>query len=95
MTEDVLDKSWTACQNGDLVQVRELFGQLGSFEVQILLQRAVTRNFLEPARFLLEQGADPMTTPLISIVEQCPIEMLQLLSEFGMDFKSAQNNLLL
>jgi len=93
--EDALEKSWTACQNGDILQVRELFGQLGGSEVEILLRRAVTRNFLEATRVLLEQGADLTTTPLISIIEQCPIDMLQLLSKFGMDFMSKQENLLL
>jgi len=96
MTRGALKKSWTACQNGDTYQVRELFGQLNSSEVQTLLERAVLHNSLEPASFLLEQGADLTIIPLFLIVDKCSIEMLRLLSEFKMNFhQRPEQNVLL
>lgn len=95
MRKDVFEKSWQACQNGDIIQIRQLYCQLDSSEVEELLQRAISRSFLGPARVLLEQGASLDSILLNSAVEQCPVELLQLLSDFGAEFKTTEENLLM
>lgn len=92
--EEAFSKCWTACQSGDTSQIKDLFTSLGNQNVDMLLQRTVFRNLVEAARCLLEQGADPKELPLISVVEQWNVAMLQLLADFGIEYRSTEQNML-
>lgn len=92
--EEALSKCWTACQNSDTSQIKDLFTSLGNQNVDMLLQRTVFRNLVEATKCLLEQGADPKDLPLISVVEQCDVAMLQLLANFGIEYRSTEQNML-
>ena len=71
------------------------FGQLSDANVKTLLQRAIIKGWVEATRCLLEQGVDPKMMSLIILAKQCrSVAIFQLLAEFGMDFKSGEENIL-
>jgi hypothetical protein len=99
LREAALEKCWMACETGDLNQfnnqIQESFTHLGDANVKTMLQRTIKKSWLEATRCLLEQGADPKAMPLIILAKECrSVAMLQLLAEFGMDYKSGELNIL-
>ena len=95
-----LEKCLSACDTRDLNQfrnqVQKSFRHLGDANVETLLDQTVLEScWVEGARCLLEQGANPNTIPPGSLIWQCrSLAMLQLLAEFGMDYKSKTCNIL-
>ncbi|TVY32861.1 putative ankyrin repeat protein [Lachnellula subtilissima] len=97
--EIALEKFWAACEIGDLIQftnqLKESFGELSDANVKILLKRMVKKGWLEGMRCLLDQGADPTLLTASILVQECrSAAMLQLLADFGVDYKSGDSNIL-
>lgn len=95
-----LEKCWTACETGDIIQfnnqIQETLGELGDASMHTLLQRTIIRKgWLEGTRCLLEHEADPKVIPFVSLIRAgCSVAMLQLLADFGKDYKSEEDPVL-
>ena len=93
--EAALEECWAACQTGNFGLIRESFGQLGDANANKLLDQTICRDLFEATRCLLELGVDPNTMPLSTLTTYCrSLDMYQLLAEFGMKFKSGEQNIL-
>lgn len=94
-----LDDCWAACETEELdkfkSQVERSYHQLGEANINTLLRRTVKKGWVDGIRCLLERGADPNIIPPSLIARDATsVAILQLLTEFGVDFKSGEENIL-
>jgi hypothetical protein len=93
--QSAVSNCWAACANKDLDELRDLFQskQLHRKDAENVIGSTIEGNWLEGARFLLEQGVD--CTKNYWVLEKCQsIEMFRLWGEFGLDFKIKGHQLL-
>lgn len=91
-------KCYDACEAGDIDQLKDILTseQLNDAEKNALMRWAIDEGLLEPTRCLLEHEADPKMMPLRTLGSSCrSLEMFKLLAEFGINYKSDQDNILM
>ncbi|KAG9235778.1 ankyrin repeat-containing domain protein [Amylocarpus encephaloides] len=98
MPEDHLELAIAAaCDAGDVVKLKDIFEtsvELDEWDTKVCLDRAIQKNQLEIARYVLkERGAGPPFY-LPDLSEHASVDMLKLLAEYGLDIKETGHNLL-
>lgn len=86
-TSSAMLKLLEASAGDDIDNIRSLAEDAGHEEVQRFLPRLVSASSISALRCLLEVGLDPAQAPKTSL-SRCTLEKLQLLAEFGFDFKA-------
>lgn len=92
-TSDAMLKLLESSTGEDIDTTRSLAQDAGHDEVQRYLPRLVSASSVAALRCLLENGLDPGPVPMTTL-SRCTLEKLQLLAEFGFDFKAEGHRIL-
>ena len=92
-TSDPMLRLLEASRGEDTDLIRSIIRDADPGEIQRYLPRLTSTSSTAALRCLLENGLDPKPVPTTTLY-RCTLEKLQLLAEYGFDFKAEGHKIL-